>query len=122
VADGGPGRERGRLRQHPQHQEVAVYVIREVLHCKPGKVRPLLEKFQAISNALEEAGHPRFRLLTDASGELFWTMVAETTTEGIDEFFEVEKQLMSNPALGKVMAGYHDLIVDGRREIYRLVE
>ena len=31
-----------------------MYVIREVLHCKPGKVRQMVEKFRAISNALEE--------------------------------------------------------------------
>ena len=29
-----------------------MYVIREVLHCKPGKVRPMVEKFRAISAAL----------------------------------------------------------------------
>ena len=30
-----------------------MYVIREVLHCKPGKVRQMVEKFRAISSALE---------------------------------------------------------------------
>jgi hypothetical protein len=31
-----------------------MYVIREILHCKPGKVRPMVEKFRAISNVLEK--------------------------------------------------------------------
>jgi hypothetical protein len=34
-------------------------VIREVLHCKPGKVRQMVAKFRAISHALTEMGHER---------------------------------------------------------------
>ena len=34
-----------------------MYVIREVLHCKPGKVRQMAEQFRAISHALQELGH-----------------------------------------------------------------
>ena len=30
-----------------------MYVIREVLNCKPGKVRPMVEKFRAISAVLK---------------------------------------------------------------------
>jgi DNA-binding response OmpR family regulator len=41
-----------------------MYVIREVLNCKPGKVRQMLEKFRAISAVLKEMGHEPLRLLT----------------------------------------------------------
>ena len=34
-----------------------MYVIREVLNCKPGKVRQMLEKFRSISTVLKEMGH-----------------------------------------------------------------
>jgi hypothetical protein len=97
-----------------------MYVVREVLNCKPGKVRPMLEKFRAISKALQDMGHEPFRLLTDVTGEPFWTLVAEVETESIDEFFAVEQRLMANEELGKTMADYHDLVEGGRREIYRL--
>ena len=36
-----------------------MYVIREVLHCKPGKVRPMVDKFKTISGVLTEMGKDR---------------------------------------------------------------
>jgi hypothetical protein len=33
-----------------------MYVIREVLNCKPGKVRQMIEKFRSISAVLKEMG------------------------------------------------------------------
>jgi hypothetical protein len=97
-----------------------MYVIREILHCKPGKVRLMLEKFKGISAALKDMGHPPLRLLTDVTGEPFWTIVAEANVEKIDDFFGVEQALMTNESLRKTMADYHDLVEDGRREIYRI--
>jgi hypothetical protein len=97
-----------------------MYVIREVLHCKPGKVRPMVEKFKAISSALEGLGHEPLRLLTDVTGEPFWTVVAEARVEKIDDFFAIEQTLMANPSLRDAMADYHELVVKGRREIYRV--
>ena len=97
-----------------------MYVIREVLHCKPGKVRQMADKFRAISHALQEMGHEPMRLLTDVTGEPFWTIVAEAKVEKIDDFFAVEQKLTANEAVGKVMADYHDLVESGRREIFRV--
>ncbi len=97
-----------------------MYVIREVLHCKPGKVRQMADKFRAISHALQEMGHEPMRLLTDVTGEPFWTIVAEAKVEKIDDFFAMEQTLMSNETLRKTMADYHDLVGSGRREIYRI--
>jgi len=97
-----------------------MYVIREVLHCKPGKVRQMAEKFRAISHALQEMGHEPMRLLTDVTGEPFWTIVAEAQVEKIDDFFAVEQMLTANESVRKVMADYHDLVESGRREIFRV--
>ena len=97
-----------------------MYVIREVLHCKPGKVRQMAEKFRAISHALQEMGHEPMRLLTDVTGEPFWTIVAEAKVEKIDDFFAVEQQLTANESVAKAMADYHDLVESGRREIFRV--
>jgi hypothetical protein len=97
-----------------------MYVIREVLHCKPGKVRQMAEKFRAISHALQEMGHEPMRLLTDVTGEPFWTIVAEARVEKIDEFFAVEQKLTANESVRKLMADYHDLVESGRREIFRV--
>ena len=97
-----------------------MYVIREVLHCKPGKVRQMVDKFRAISHALEEMGHEPMRLLSDVTGEPFWTIVAEANVEKIDDFFAMEQTLLANETLRKTMADYHDLVDSGRREIYRI--
>ena len=97
-----------------------MYVIREVLNCKPGKVRQMVEKFRQISIVLKEMGHEPMRLLTDVTGEPYWTIIAEATVEKIDDFFVMEHTLMANEALRTTMADYHDLVASGRREIYRL--
>jgi len=97
-----------------------MYVIREVLHCKPGKVRPMIEKFRAISSVIEEEGQEPLRLLTDVTGEPFWTIVAEAKVEQIEDFFAMERTLMAHETIRKAMADYHDLVADGRREIYRI--
>jgi hypothetical protein len=97
-----------------------MYVIREVLHCKPGKVRQMVEKFRAISTVLTELGHEPLRLLTDVTGEPFWTIVAEAKVEKIDDFFAMEQELMANEPLRKTMADYHDLVESGEREIHRI--
>ena len=97
-----------------------MYVIREVLNCKPGKVRQMVEKFRSISAVLTEMGQEPLRVLTDVAGEPFWTIVAEARVEKIDDFFAMEQKLTTNEALRKTMADYHDLVDRGRREIYRL--
>ena len=97
-----------------------MYVIREVLHCKPGRVRQMADKFRQISAVLKDMGQEPLRLLTDVSGEPFWTLVAEAKVEKIDDFFAIEQSLMANQTLQKTMADYHELVESGRREIYRL--
>jgi hypothetical protein len=97
-----------------------MYIIREVLNCKPGQVRPLIDRFHVLSAALEGTGRPPLRLLTDVSGESFWTLVAEVNVETVDEFFAVEEQLMGDASVRSAMAGYHELVEHGRREIYRV--
>lgn len=97
-----------------------MYVIREVLNCKPGQVRQMVEKFRQISTVLKEMGHEEMRLLTDVTGEPFWTIVAEAKVARIDDFFAVQQALTANETLRKTMADYHDLVAGGRREIYRI--
>jgi len=97
-----------------------MYVIREVLNCKPGKVRQMVEKFSEISMVLKDMGHEPMRILTDVTGEPFWTVIAEAKVEKIDDFFIMEHALTTNETLRKAMADYHDLVASGRREIYRI--
>jgi hypothetical protein len=97
-----------------------MYIIREILNCKPGKVRQMVEKFRGISNAMQKLGHEPIRLLTDVTGEPFWTVIAEVKVDTIDQFFAFEEKLMADEAIRKSMADYHDLVASGKREIYRI--
>ena|SRR6266508_2302110 len=97
-----------------------MYVVREVVNCKPGKVREMVEKFKIISAALREVGQQPLRLMTDVTGEPFWTVVAEASVERVDDFFAIEGKLMGHATVREAMANYHDLVLSGRREIYRI--
>ena len=97
-----------------------MYLVREVLNCRPGKVGEMVRKFKALSAVLQRMGYTPFRLSTDVSAERFWTLVAETEVKTLDGFFEMENKVMAEKEAQEAMAGYHDLIERGRREIYRL--
>jgi hypothetical protein len=101
-------------------EECAMYVIREIVHCKPGKVRQMVAKFRGISTVMKEMGHEPLRLLTDVTGASFWTIIAEASVAKVDDFFVMEQTIMANETLRKTMADYHDLVDSGRREIYRI--
>ncbi|HEX9799438.1 MAG TPA: hypothetical protein VGC00_04610 [Thermoanaerobaculia bacterium] len=97
-----------------------MYVVREIMHCKPGKVRPLVEKFQKMGEVMEKLGLSRPRVMTDVSGPRFWTLVAEFEVESLAAFFEMDDKAFADAGAGEIMAGYHDLVDLGRREIYKL--
>ena len=101
-----------------------MFLIREIMYCKPGKVRPMVEKFLAMSKLGEKLGMPGMRIMTDFSGEQYWTIVAEMEVESLQSF----EQMMSSPQgsaedmkqMEELMKGYHELVDRGRREIYRI--
>ena len=50
-------------------------LIREVFFCKPGKVRPMVEKFKAMNAVMDKMGLGKSRIMTDLSAERYWTVV-----------------------------------------------
>jgi hypothetical protein len=97
-----------------------MFLIRDVMHCKPGMVKPMVEKFQAVSKLMRGMGMPGFRVVTDVSGAPFWTVEAEIEAASLDEFEKMVAKVMSDEQAGKIMEGYHDLVDHGRREIFKL--
>ena len=95
-------------------------VIREVMHCRPGKVRQLVEIFLAMGKFGERKGWGKMRVMTDVSAERYWTLVAETEVESMDAFMAVMKDPEAAKEAEAIMHGYHDLVESGRREIYNL--
>jgi hypothetical protein len=99
-------------------------LIRDIMYCKPGKVRPMVEKFLLLSKLSEKVGMPRMRIMTDVSAERYWTVVAEMEVSDLKVLDDMSRGMGMNDADRKAfedaMRGYHDLVESGRREIYKL--
>src|SRR3954453_20041752 len=99
-------------------------LIREIMYCKPGKVRPLVEKFTAMSKPNEKAGFGKMRVMTDFAAERYWTIVTEFEVPDLSAFEKMMRGEGMSEEIGKemekLMQGYHDLVDVGRREIYKL--
>lgn len=102
-------------------------LVREVMYCKPGKVRPMVEKFVAMSKLGDKMGMGKMRVMTDVSAERYWTIVAEMEVadmEAFDKMFSGQGGNGQNAEdmkkMEEIMKGYHDLVEYGRREIYRI--
>jgi hypothetical protein len=101
------------------HEEKFMLLIRDLMFCKPGKVRPMVEKFKAMKKLAEGKGMGKMRILTDLSAERFWTIVSEVEVENLDAFMKMGQEGGADTKeMEKIMSDYHDLVVSGRREIY----
>jgi hypothetical protein len=99
-------------------------LVRDIMYCKPGKVRPMVDKFLAMSKLGEKSGMPKMKVMTDLSAERYWTIVAEMEVPSLKEFEEMfSPQGQSEQDMKEfesIMKGYHDLVEYGRREIYKI--
>ena len=95
-----------------------MYLVRDIMYCYPGKVRPMVDRFKALSKVISRMGGGKMRITTDFSAERYWTVVAETEVASIEQHLETARKSMELPEAQEAMKGYHDLIVEGRREIY----
>jgi hypothetical protein len=101
-----------------------MYIVRDIMYCKPGKVRPMVEMFLKMSKLSEKVGMPRMRVMTDFCAEQYWTLVSEMEVDSLDAF---EKMMSAPPGSAddmkefeNIMKGYHDLVDHGKREIYKV--
>jgi hypothetical protein len=70
---------------------------------------------------MEKKGLGKFRVLTDVSAERYWTIVAESEVESLDEFLKMDLgDEATQKEMESIMKDYHDLVDHGRREIYRI--
>ncbi len=100
-----------------------MYIVRETMYCKPGKVRAMVDKFIAMSKLGEKSGMPKMRVMTDMCADRYWTVVAEMQVESLAAFETMMASAPSGDAakeMEQLMKGYHDLVDHGKREIYKL--
>lgn len=95
-------------------------LIRDIMYCKPGKVRPLVEKYLAMAKLGEKKGMGKMRVMTDVSAERFWTLVSEMEVPSLEAFMAMGQDSEDMKEFDAIMKGYHDLVDHGRREIYRI--
>jgi len=99
-------------------------LIREIMYCKPGKVRPMVDKFLAMSKLNEKAGLGKMRVMTDFCAEQYWTIVSEFEVQSMEAFEAMMRGEGITPEMNKefekLMEGYHDLVVSGRREVFKI--
>src|SRR5687767_13763502 len=98
-----------------------MFVIRDVFRCKPGKARELVEKFKRTVASTEQ--NDRFRntrIMVDAVTD-YWTVVIEADCERLDDFEQHMREYGARPEVREAMDGYMDLVIEGRREIFRLI-
>jgi hypothetical protein len=94
-------------------------LIRDIMYCKPGKVRPMVKKFLAIAKLSEKKGMGKMRVLTDVSAERYWTVVAEMEVPSLEAFMAMA-QSTDDKEMQEIMKDYHEFVDQGRREIYNV--
>jgi len=95
-------------------------LIRDIMYCKPGKVRPMVDKIRKMAKLGEQHGMPKMRVLTDVSAERYWTVVSEIEVPSLEAFMKMGQGGQDAKEMEEIMKGYHDLVDTGRREIYSI--
>ena len=97
-----------------------MYLVREIMYCKPGKVGEMVKRFKQMLPLMKEAGLAEPRVMTDVSGEQFWTIVWEQEVPSFEHYLEQTRKAMGDPRMQQIMKGYHDFVERGKREIYKV--
>src|SRR5688572_32490759 len=69
-----------------ENRRLTMLLIREVMYCKPGKVKAMVEKSLKMAKLNEELGFGKIRVMTDFCAERYWTIVSEFEVPSMHEF------------------------------------
>ena len=97
-----------------------MFLVRDIMYCKPGQARPMVQKFLALSKAGQQIGFGAMRVMTDVTAERYWTVVSELEVESLEKYTEMTRQSMGIKEFQDAMKGYHEHVDSGRREIYQI--
>ena len=74
------------------YSEANMFLIRDIMYCKPAKARPMVEKFPRSSKLSEKIGMGKMRVMTDVSAERYWTVVSEMEVDSLEKFTEMSRK------------------------------
>ncbi|MGQ0701936.1 MAG: hypothetical protein ACT4PM_02235 [Gemmatimonadales bacterium] len=98
------------------YRRIPMLVVRNCFVAKPGNASKLAAQ---LKEAAQTAKLPRFRVLTDLTGE-FNRVILEYEAENAAAFEATLKEYASNPAWREKMKGYTELWQTGTREILQV--
>ncbi len=98
-----------------------MFIVRNIMYCKPGQVRGMVDTFKNLSKTLKKIGVKEpMRIMTDVVGERYWTCVVETEVDSIEKWNQRMQESMKDKEVQKVMKDYHTFVENGRREIFQI--
>ena len=74
----------------------------------------------ALAKLGPQMGFGPMPVMTDVSAERYWTVVSEMEVESLEKYAEMSRKTMEVKEFQETMKGYHELIVEGRREICQI--
>lgn len=98
------------------------YMIREVFHCKRGKVPVILDDVKIIIEFMKSQGITAHKLYVDIAQDMD-TVFHEYEVDSLDKYFAFERGVFVNPTpeTRQLIDHYNDNTVTGRREIYEVI-
>jgi len=71
-----------------------MFLVRDIMLCKPGQARQMVQKFLALDKLGRQIGFGPMRVMTDVSAERYWTVVSEMEVESMEKYVELTKKSM----------------------------
>ena len=93
-------------------------IVREVFIAKPGMASKLARMLKSL---MKEVPGARVSVMTDLTGQ-FNKVVMATEFDNLQAFENRMKEYGQNASLRDKMAGYTEMYITGKREIYQVVE
>jgi hypothetical protein len=73
-----------------------MFLVRDIMYCKPGQARPMVQKFLALEKLGQKMGLGSMRVMTDVSAERYWTVVTEIEVESLEKYAETTRKSMDS--------------------------
>ena len=94
-----------------------MFIVRDVLIAKPGSAGKLAKLMKESTPVLLG----KVKVMIDYATD-FNKIVLEHEVENLAEFEKMMEKFKSDPEIRAKMAGYTDLYLTGKREIYKVIE